>query len=39
MVSDGRRRRFWGYIPCTESSGQGNEFELTPAVKWKLDIA
>ena len=26
------------YVLCTESTGQENEFELNPTVKWKLDI-
>ena len=33
MSSDGRRRTFWEYVPCTESSGQANEFELISTVK------
>ena len=25
-------------VPCTESTVQGNDFELIPTVKWKVDI-
>jgi len=28
----GRRRKFWDVF-CTESTGQGNDFELIPTVK------
>jgi len=28
----GRRRRFLEYVPCAESIGKGNEFELIPTV-------
>jgi len=33
-----RRWRFSGYAPCTEFTGQGNDFELIPTVKWQLHI-
>jgi len=29
----GRRIRFWGYCPCTDCTGQGNEFEENSTVK------
>jgi len=33
-----RRRRKFGEVSCTEWIGQGNEFELIPTVKRKLEI-
>jgi len=35
MAFDGRRRRFWGYAPCTEATrqGTGGMTELIPTVK------
>jgi len=27
------RRRFLGYAPCAQSTGQGNDSELIPAAK------
>ena len=34
----GRRRKF-GEVSCTDCTAHGNDFELIPTVKWKLEIA
>jgi len=33
-----RRRRKFVEVSRTECTGQGNDFEFIPTVKWKLDI-